>query len=915
MTLSRFSRLLGVRPRELARVAPLTAAYGLVMASLYVLKPVRNALFLDQQGIGQLPYVLMLVALVGGAAAVVFSRFAASVRLDRLIVATYLVLTGCLLAFRLVLTHGWAWSCYLFYVWVNLYGLMATSLIWLLANAVFNAREGRRLFGFIGTAGIAGAVIGGVFTSRVVPFTGTENLLLVCAAMLAGALLLLYPVRACEFTEPRAAEGEAAGIAASLRGSELLQLLGGMAAMAAVVAAIIDVQFNQIVDHILPDKDAKTAFFGQFFALLSAFAFVFQVVVTPRVLRSLGVIPALVFLPVTMAIGSVGVLFLPGLAAAVLAKLGDGGFRHSIHKSATELLYLPVPPEVKKRTKVLLDTTVDNVATGLGAAIVLVALSVAGLSYRHLSYLSLTLVALWLGLIVRSRRAYVDAFRRAIERRQIDLSEYTVDIAEAATLESLINALESRRAGPAVYALEMLAHVRAARLVAPVTGLLDHAVPEVRWRALQVLANQASDLPLARAEAMQEDAELQVRVEALHLLCTHAPGDRLQRLRRALASGDLRHRTAATGFIAEYGTEAEQDLIDEAFVRHLFADAGRDGGLERAAERVHAARLIGTLYEPVGRPYLQEALHRLMADPEPEVVRQTISSLGQLRRPEFQPWLLERLDEWHYRRVARAALAAYGPTVLPLLKVRISDESMSPLSRGRAARVVADIRSQESVKVLLDCLDSIGPQVQYAVIKSLSKLRGTAPELTFDPRRVTAALRRAAAADRHLLEVLALLESGAEPPPVRLLVRALREKQAECLERIFRLLGLLYPPRDMHDAYLGLVSGGRATRASSLEFLDNLLSRELKELLVPLLDADAPAAARDPRGRPFGAAPRDRGGALTSLLRSDDPWLRACATFSLSGEPDRAEELGRPMRDDPHPLVRETACLVLGEGR
>ena len=51
---------------ELRRVAPITLAYGLVLASLYLLKPARNALFLDRQGIDELPYVLLLVAAVGG---------------------------------------------------------------------------------------------------------------------------------------------------------------------------------------------------------------------------------------------------------------------------------------------------------------------------------------------------------------------------------------------------------------------------------------------------------------------------------------------------------------------------------------------------------------------------------------------------------------------------------------------------------------------------------------------------------------------------------------------------------------------------------------------------------------------------------------------------------------------------------
>ena len=45
-----FGGLVDARDDEARRIIPLAAAYGLVMASLYVLKPARNALFLDGQG-------------------------------------------------------------------------------------------------------------------------------------------------------------------------------------------------------------------------------------------------------------------------------------------------------------------------------------------------------------------------------------------------------------------------------------------------------------------------------------------------------------------------------------------------------------------------------------------------------------------------------------------------------------------------------------------------------------------------------------------------------------------------------------------------------------------------------------------------------------------------------------------------
>ena len=908
MSTAALSRLLGglagVRREELSRFLPLTLAYGLVIGSLFVLKPARNALFLDQLGLAQLPYVLMLVALVGGVAAVVFSRFAAALRLDRLVLGTFVILIGCLLGFWAILAQGWTWGYYLFYVWVNLYGLMATSLMWLTANAVFNAREGRRLFGLIGTAGILGAILGGAFTSAIVTHLGTENLLLVCAGILVAVLALLFPLRTPgDLAEGTGRKRQEVGIVESLRRTKLLRLLGGMAAMAAVVAAIIDVQFNSIVDQVYPGIDAKTAFFGRFFAYLNVFAVLFQALVTPRILRSLGVIPALLFLPASMALGSVAVLFLPGVAAAVAVKVGDQAFRHSIQRSAAELLYLPIPPEVKKRTKVILDTAVDNLATGLGALLVLVAVSVIGVSYQHLSFISLVVVALWLAVVLRGRRAYVDAFRQAIERRDIDPSEYTVDIAEAATLDSLVKALDSQHEGRLTYALDMLAPVRAERLVEPTSLLLQHPSAEIRRRALQILQNQAGPgLPLDRVEGRLQDPELQVRIEALYCLCLHGEGDRLERLRAALESRDTRLRGAAIGCIAAYGTEQEDGLVSAASVRGLLADS------PSLAERVQAVRIVGSLAHPELRAAARDSLLQLMNSSEPEVVRETIASLGQLADPEHVPWLMAKLDDWRYRSAARAALAAYGTGLIPVLRDRLMEAGLDTFSRARGVRVLADIPEQETVDTLLQCLPDADPQLQYGIIKSLSKIRSTHPELSFLRGQVVAALRETTEHHYHLLQAARLLGAPKDPESGQLLRRALEETQVQNRKRVFRLLGLLYSPRDMYNAYIGYVSGQQATRGSSLELLDNVLDRELKELLIPFLDPPTAADAHAHGERLFGSrlGSADRAGDF--LLRCRDPWLRACATYSLGGTASLASRIDE-MRHDPDQVVRETADL------
>lgn len=893
MALAGLKKALGmeVRREELCLILPVSLAYGLVMASLYVLKPARNALFLERLGIGQLPYVMLLVALIGGGAALLFTRFTGLVRLERLVLGTFLALMACLAGFWLLLPLGWSWTFYLFYIWVNLYGLMATSLLWLLAGALFDARQARRLFGPIATAGITGAILGGLGTGRIVRRVGTEDLLLVCIGLLALCLWLLYFARPAPSSRPRRSSPPASPLAAVAR-SELLLLIGGMAALSAVVATVVDVQFNDIANRNFASKDAKTAFFGEFFAYLSLLAFVFQVGLTPRILRGLGVTPALLFLPLSMGIGAVGMLALSGLPAGVLAKLGDGGLRHSIHKSAIEILFLPVPPQVKQRTKVLLDTTVDNVATGLGALLVLLCTGALGLDYPHLSWLSLGLVAVWVGLALRSRKAYVDAFRQALEQRALDEGEFTVDLTEADTLHSLISTLDSPSERRVIYALEMLATVRARRLFTPVQRLLDHPAAEVRLRAIRVFQHQ-EEIPRAQLEALTEDPDLQVRAAALYCLHLRDPAGP-RRLQEALGSADPRARSAAVACIAERGNASEKELVGAELLEALMA-----GDRE---ERVQAARIAGA------RPELRLHLHRLMEDPDPAVVQQAIATVGGLADPAYLPWLVERLADRRFRRAARWALTACGPPALDRLGALLLDEGLDLSRRYHLARAIGEIPVQESVELLLARLGDADPALHYPLVKSLSKLRSRNPQLRFDPARIDRLVEEALAAYCENLQFLVLCRNAGGS----LLEQALREKQEQHLKRLFRLLGLRYPAGDMYRAYLGLVHRQPGTRASALEFLENVLERGFRERLMPLLEPGPEERVIAHGQRLFGNRLESRAAALDRLLGGGDAWLRACAVHSLLGENSpQALARARRLREDPHPAVREAAALVL----
>jgi AAA family ATP:ADP antiporter len=129
------------------------------------------------------------------------------------------------------------------------------------------------------------------------------------------------------------------------------------------------------------------------------------------------------------------------------------------------------------------------------------------------------------------------------------------------------------------------------------------------------------------------------------------------------------------------------------------------------------------------------------------------------------------------------------------------------------------------------------------------------------------------------------------------------------LERIFRLLGLLYPHLDIHSAYLGLQSKNVSVHDNALEFLDNVLKSQLREMLVPLLDGKITVSERARVAqRLVHTKIESQEQAVAALVTSDDPWLRSCGAYAVGafGMRSLEPELDRCL-NDANPLLRETA--------
>src|SRR4029077_9763620 len=80
----------------------------------------------------------------------------------------------------------------MFYVWVAIFSLFAVAVFWSFMADIFTADQGKRLFGFIGAGGTAGALLGPVLTIWLSGPLGPINLLIVAMILIEAAVFCVW---------------------------------------------------------------------------------------------------------------------------------------------------------------------------------------------------------------------------------------------------------------------------------------------------------------------------------------------------------------------------------------------------------------------------------------------------------------------------------------------------------------------------------------------------------------------------------------------------------------------------------------------------------------------------------------------------------------------------------------------------
>jgi AAA family ATP:ADP antiporter len=789
---------------------------------------------------------------------------------------------------------------------------LATTQVWTLANDLFTTREAKRLFGVIGSGGILGAVVGGALARQLSPLIGSVNLLLVVAGMLVVAALV---VAVLTHVAPPSGEGRRAreissptSLSASLKvigSSRHLMLLAGLVFITALATTSVDFQFSLVAEQAFSDRDQLAAFFGTVYGSISLFAFLFQLLLTSRILSRFGIGFSLLLLPGALTLGTAALLATQSLWSAVMLKGSDGAFKHSLDRSCRELLYLPLPASVKVQSKSTIDTVMDRLGDGSAGIVQWLLTTVLALGLRGSLFANLGVIAIWAAIAIKLRLEYVNQLRDALGKPSPLLSPARSSATDADTQRILDQVLSQGTEQERLGALEWIG---SHEIELPEERLLtlaqDDPSAAVRSAALGVLlvGRDNVELPREITEALDRD-QGQVLVQAIELLTEDDPNVRQQRAEALIADADPTTRLAVVALmLRKLGGDFEP------FARRVFdALLAPD-----APDRIRHAAVRGiVLLPPEFAP--RESLGSLLADADPKVASAAAEAAARLERLELVSPIVDMLADPHTRVGAGRALQRYGKRAVATLAATLSDPEQSLAVRRQVPTVLGRIGGEGAVTALTACLRQPDSLSRDRAVVALFRLRREKTELrplgsegcVREIRRRSENYRRLLQAERGIREA-----SFAENEASRVLVEVVRQERYEALGRIFMVLALEYPVAEMHQASRAVLEGSRVRHANAIELLDTTMPKNVTRDIVPLLEI-LPTGGKEvsPTGTAWSGET-----ALRTLVGWHRPWIAACAFHAARKAGVRSfDSEARALLDTDEPVLQEEAVAYVGE--
>jgi len=404
-------RLLNIERSEFG-AALLSFIFVLIlMASYYVLRPVRDAMASDWSDV-ELSWLWTLNFFISGGAVLAYGWIASRLTPARLVPAVYFFFAASFCLFYLA-TQSLEDTRLLdkaFYIWVSFFALFHVSVFWSFMSGLYNSAQSKRLFGLFSAGASIGALLGPLIPVLLSERLGVYNLMLLAALML---ILVVPIILRLERYHPESRGEIPASFDNPLGGNFIagfVDLLCHRFLLAIALFLLLYTMMSTFVYFELKnvmaeyDRAARAQYWGFMDLAVNTLSILAAVFVTGRLATRYGLAITLALIPVLLVFGWLAVAMVPTLLLLIGLQIVRRAGNYAITRPGREMLFTRVAPETRFKTKPVIDIVVyrggdvlagwtyTGLAQGIGLGLGSIALVASGLA------LLWTLVAVFLGI-------------------------------------------------------------------------------------------------------------------------------------------------------------------------------------------------------------------------------------------------------------------------------------------------------------------------------------------------------------------------------------------------------------------------------------------------------------------------------------------------------------------------------------
>jgi len=377
--------------------------------------PYFNAAF----GASKLPWAMIAAAVLAIIVVVTYNQLAKRYRLLPLCISMISGIVVINIFFGFAMRSNPKWLSLVFYAWSDVYILILVEQFWSISNTLFDKQTAKKYYGlFLGSASI-GAMLGNAMVAKLAEPVGSHNMIflssisltifVICIALLYRSITQHAEFKDCFKIEKDLAESSFVGGASLVFKNRYISIIAFLTLATQLYINSSYFLYNTRLAETVDVLDKQSALYGEIFFIIQLVTIFFSAVVTPLLLRFIGVAKTHYSVITTIILLFLASLIYPHLMLFAILFITAKSLDYSTYRAAREMFYIPLHVAEKFQAKSFIDVFFYRFSKALTALLIIVMVDIFHLDTKIFTNILIgSGIFLWLILIVTILRMYND---------------------------------------------------------------------------------------------------------------------------------------------------------------------------------------------------------------------------------------------------------------------------------------------------------------------------------------------------------------------------------------------------------------------------------------------------------------------------------------------------------------------------